>query len=168
MSKSNRNELTSIPAPRRRVRYPAAAFVLAGLGGLIPRPAAATDLSYTMMSPNFGGSNGIALQMAEQAKSLQAAQAQAQAAAAAAAANSSAAAAVGGSANLAFLNSIVSQLTGIVAYKVATEIAGSTPGQSGTINANGSTITYVNQDGQLQITVTSTEGTTTLSVPSGN
>lgn len=157
-------------AARRRITarawFPAALLASASLAAM--GPAHATDLSYTMMSPNFGGSNGIALQMAEQAKSLQASQAQAKAAAAAAAANSSAAAAVGGSANLAFLNSIVSQLTGIVAYKVATEIAGSSPGQSGTINANGSTITYVNQDGQLAITVTSTAGTTTLSVPSGN
>jgi hypothetical protein len=135
------------------------------------RPAGATDLSYTLMSPNFGGTNGVALQMAGQAKGLQAAQAQAQAQAAAAAeaaATASSTAAAGGTANLAFLNSIVSQLTGIVAYKIATEVANSTPGQAGTINANGSTITYINQDGQLAITVTSPAGSTTLSVPTGN
>jgi hypothetical protein len=139
---------------------------VATIAGPAP-PAGATDLYGSLMSPNFGGTNGIALQMAQQAKGLQASQASAKAAAITAAAKATNAAS-GATVNQDFINSIVSQLTGLVAYKIAYSIANSTPGQAGTIQSNGATITYINQDGQLNLTVTSATGTTTLSVPTGN
>jgi Type VIII secretion system (T8SS), CsgF protein len=132
----------------------------------LPTPAFATDLYYSLMSPNFGGSNGIALQMAQQEKSLRTSHAAAMAAAAKAAAIGSASGAVGG-ANSAFINSIISQLNGLIAYKIASTIANAPPGHAGTIQSDGATITYVNQDGQLSVTLTTPTGSTTLSVPTG-
>ena len=72
------------------------------------------------MSPNFGGGNGIALSMAQQQNSLKTAHAVALASAAAAAASKVNSI---NNVNQSFINAIVSQLTGLVAYKIATGIA---------------------------------------------
>ncbi len=134
-------------------------------------PVAASDLGYTLMSPNFGGNNAVALSMAGQQNNLKATYAATQAKAAAAALALTTTAAGGAnsanSVSQAFINAIVSQLTGLVAYKIATGIANTAPGQSGTVQSGGTTITYVNSDGQLQVTLTSPTGSTTIAVPTG-
>lgn len=138
---------------------------------LITFPAAASDLSYTLMSPNFGGVNGTAFSMAQQEKSLKAAhaQAEAQAAAARAAAAASASTTVSpaNAQNQAFINAIISQLTGLVAYRVAAQIANSSNGQAGSVQSGDTTISYVNSGGNLSVTLTSPSGSTTLTVPTG-
>ncbi|KQY27779.1 hypothetical protein ASD21_09145 [Caulobacter sp. Root1455] len=111
------------------------------------------------MSPNFGGFNPVAFQMAQYKKSLEAAEAAAEAAAARSATPSDP--------NQAFINAIVSQLNGIVAQTIAQKIANAQPGQAGTVQSGSVTITYVNSDGQLSVTITSPTGTTTLVIPSG-
>ncbi|WP_082554781.1 MULTISPECIES: curli assembly protein CsgF [unclassified Caulobacter] len=126
---------------------------------LATTPALATDLRYAPMSPNFGGFNPVAFQMAQYKKSLEAAEAAAEAAAARSATPSDP--------NQAFINAIVSQLNGIVAQTIAQKIANAQPGQAGTVQSGSVTITYVNSDGQLSVTITSPTGTTTLVIPSG-
>ena len=121
-------------------------------------PAQATDLYFNLMSPNFGGTNGIALSMAQQEASLQKAHA---------AASSPSGTTAATAQNQAFINAIISQLTGLVAYRVATQIANAQPGQAGTIQSGDTTITYVNNTGELSVTLTSPAGTTTLAVPTG-
>ena len=135
-----------------------------GLG--IAVTAHASDLTYNMMSPNFGGSNGIALSMAQEANGLKASQAQARAAASAALTGSSSTSQASAQ-NQAFINAIISQLTGLVAYKVAAGIANSADGQAGTVQSGDTTISYVNTGGQLSVTLTSPSGSTTLAVPTG-
>ena len=130
-------------------------------------PAQATDLYFNLMSPNFGGTNGIALSMAQQEASLQKAHAATIAAAATAAASSPSGTTAATAQNQAFINAIISQLTGLVAYRVATQIANAQPGQAGTIQSGDTTITYVNNTGELSVTLTSPAGTTTLAVPTG-
>lgn len=120
-------------------------------------PGLATDLRYAPMSPNFGGFSPVAFQMAQYKKSLEAAQDAAEAAAARPPADP----------NQAFVNAIVSQLNGIVAQTIAQRIANAQPGQAGTIQSGSVTITYINSDGQLSVTITSPTGTTTLVIPSG-
>ncbi len=123
-------------------------------------PAFATDQHYVLQSPNLGGTNGAALQMAQLVQSLRASDAAA-----------AAAAAKGGQTtdpNQAFVNAIVSQLNGIVAQSIAQKIANSTNGQAGTIQSGNVTITYANSDGELSVTITSPSGSTTLMVPSGS
>ena len=66
-----------------------------------------------------------------------------------------------------FIQAIVSQLTGLVAQSVAQKIANSQDGQAGTIQSGNVVITYVNSDGQLNVTITSPTGSTTLSIPVG-
>lgn len=122
-------------------------------------PVQATDLHYTMLSPSFGGSNPIALQMAQFDRSLQAARD--------AAAAARAKAAIPPDPNAPFVNAIISQLNGLVAQSIAQKIANSTPGTSGSVHSGNVTITYTNSDGQLSITITSPTGSTTLTVPSG-
>lgn len=122
-------------------------------------PAQATDLHYNMLSPSFGGTNPIGLQMAQFDRSLQAARAAAAAAAAKAA--------IPPDPNAPFVNAIVSQLNGLVAQSIAQKIANSAPGTSGSVHSGNVTITYTNSDGQLSITITSPTGSTTLTVPSG-
>jgi hypothetical protein len=124
---------------------------------LAATPGLATDLRYAPMSPNFGGFNPVAFQMAQYKKSLEAAQDAAEAAAARPPADP----------NQAFVNAIVSQLNGIVAQTIAQRIANAQPGQAGTIQSGSVTITYINSDGQLSVTITSPTGTTTLVIPSG-
>jgi hypothetical protein len=69
--------------------------------------------------------------------------------------------------NQAFINAIISQLTGLVAYKVASGIANSANGQAGTVQSGDTTISYINTGGQLSVTMTSPSGSTTLAVPTG-
>jgi hypothetical protein len=126
---------------------------------LTPGPATATDLHYVIQSPNFGGSNAIAFQMAQFGQTLVAAKAAADAAALKAATPPDP--------NQPFVNAIVSQLNGVVAQSVAQRIANSQNGQAGTIQSGSVTITYANSDGQLSVTITSPSGSTTLRVPAG-
>ncbi|UAL09999.1 curli assembly protein CsgF [Caulobacter segnis] len=133
---------------------------IAGLAMLATAgPVRATDLHYTMLSPSFGGTNPIGLQMAQFDRSLQAARAAAAAAAAKAA--------IPPDPNAPFVNAIISQLNGLVAQSIAQKIANSAPGTSGSVHSGNVTITYTNSDGQLSITITSPTGSTTLTVPSG-
>jgi len=122
-------------------------------------PAAATDLHYVLMSPNFGGTNPVAFQMAQYNKALQAARAAAEAAAARTATPPDP--------NQAFVNAIISQLNGIVAQTIAQRIANAGAGQAGTIQSGAVTITYMNSDGQLSVTITTPTGSTTLTIPAG-
>lgn len=124
-------------------------------------PAAATDLLFAPLSPNFGGNNPIAFQMAQYEKSLSATHAALHAAAA------RAAAVARQDPNQPFINAIISQLTGLVARNIAEKVANSQNGDAGTIQSGNVTITFVNSDGQLSVTITSPSGTTTLSVPTG-
>lgn len=154
-------ERTLMP-PRRRhpVQRGWIAAGVAALGlTLSATPSLATDLRYAPMSPNFGGFNPVAFQMAQYKKSLEAAEAAAEAAAARAATPSDP--------NQAFVNAIVSQLNGIVAQTIAQRIANAQNGQAGTIQSGSVTITYINSDGQLSVTITSPTGTTTLVIPAG-
>ncbi len=122
-------------------------------------PAAATDLQYVLMSPNFGGSNASALQMAQTVQSLKAAQAAAQAAASRAATPTDP--------SQAFVNAIMSQLNGIVAISVAQKLVNTPSNQTSTIQSGNVTLVATNVDGQLTVTITSPTGSTTLTVPSG-
>ena len=123
-------------------------------------PAFATDLLYTPMSPNFGGNNPVALQMAQYANQLRSQRAQAAAAAATAATPADP--------NSQFVDAIISQLNGLVAQSIAQKIANSSSGQAGTISSGNVTITYVNSDGQLNVTIATPAGSTVLNVPTGN
>lgn len=153
------NFISGSRCPQRFVRLGLAALLTAG----IALPARATDQMYVLQSPNFGGSNPASLQAAEYVQSLQQQQAQQRAAAAAALAN-----AATNTTTQQFANSLISQLESLVARNVALEIAGSAPGAGGTIQAGGVSITYVNQDGTLNVSITSPTGTTTFSMPSGS
>lgn len=157
-------ERTLAPCRRRgshRRTWPRALLAAgAALGlSLAATQGLATDLRYAPMSPNFGGFNPVGFQMAQYEKSLKAAQAAAEAAAARAGTPSDP--------NAAFVNAIVSQLNGIVAQTIAQRIANAGDGQAGTIQSGSVTITYINSDGQLSVTITSPTGTTTLVIPSG-
>ena len=136
------------------LRCGSVALCLAAMGS-----AQATDLLFVPMSPNFGGNNTIAFQMAQFEKGLRDAKAAAQAAALKAATPADP--------SQQFANAIVSQLNGLVARQIAERIANSQPGQAGTIQSGNVSITFVNQDGQLSVTITTPTGTTNLSVPSG-
>lgn len=133
---------------------------VAALGlSLSATPGLATDLRYAPMSPNFGGFNPVAFQMAQYEKSLKAAKEAAEAAAVRSGTPTDP--------NQAFVNAIVSQLNGVVAQTIAQRIANAQPGQAGTIQSGSVSITYINSDGQLSVTITSPTGTTTLVIPSG-
>ncbi len=154
-------ERTSAPSRQRgsdRLGWIAGGVAALGLS-LTATPGLATDLRYAPMSPNFGGFNPVGFQMAQYEKSLKAAQAAEEAAAARAA--------TPGDPNAAFVNAIVSQLNGIVAQTIAQKIANAQNGQAGTIQSGSVTITYINSDGQLSVTITSPTGTTTLVIPAG-
>jgi hypothetical protein len=148
-------------------RYGVATLIVAILAGGVTRSGQATDLGYRLMSPSFGGTDAQPYTYAqyEYSQKLAAAAAAKQAAAAAASAASASTAA---SPSQQFANSIVSQLQSLVARNVALQIANAQPGQAGTIQSNGSTITFVNSDGQLNVTITTPAGTTDFSVPSIN
>lgn len=126
---------------------------------LAATPGLATDLRYAPMSPNFGGFNPVGFQMAQYEKSLKAAKEAAEAAAQRAGTPNDP--------NQAFVNAIISQLNGIVAQTIASKIANAQNGQAGTIQSGSVTITYINSDGQLSVTITSPTGTTTLVIPAG-
>jgi hypothetical protein len=156
LANSNRTLMSFV---QRRGRIAVAAAIASGLAALTAGPASATDLHYMMLSPNFGGSNPIAFQMAQFDRGLDAARAAAAAAAAKAA--------IPPDPNAPFVNAIVSQLNGLVAQTIAQKIANSQPGTAGTVQSGNVTITYTNSDGQLNITITTPSGSTTLTVPSG-
>ncbi len=139
----------------------------AALLAALVHPALATDLSYRLLSPSFGGTDAQPYTYAqyEYAQKQAAKTAKAQAIAQAQAALNSSAAS---SPSQGFANSIIAQLTSLVARNVALQIANATPGQAGTIAANGASITYVNADGQLNVSITTDAGTTSFSVPSIN
>lgn len=141
-------------------RAPACVFLL--LAGLVAGPpaAGATDLLYSLQSPNFGGDNAAALNAAQMTAGLQAQHAAALAAAAKPP--------VVVDPNAAFVSAITSQLNGLVAQSVAQKIANSQPGQAGTIQSGSVTITYMNSDGQLNVTITSPTGSTNLQIPVGS
>ena len=131
------------------------------LSGVLAVPSAgATDLLYTLQSPSFGGTNGAALSDAQLQASLKA---QHQAALAAAARPATTV-----DPNAAFISAITSQLTGLVAESIAQKIANSQNGQAGTIQSGDVVITYSNSDGELNVTITSPSGSTTLSIPTAN
>ena len=142
----------------------AAAFVVAAVTGA--GPAFATDLTYTMHSPDFGGNNASALQM-EQLQNTQKAQTRSSRTAALNAAIAASTSSVDTQAQ-AFANSIMSQLNSLVSRQIAVKIAGSAPGDAGTITASGVVLTYVNVDGQLSLTITTPNGVSTISLPTGN
>jgi hypothetical protein len=156
-----RGERTLAPSRRRSALPPGltAGGAVALSLALAATPCLATDLRYAPMSPNFGGFNPVAFQMAQYKKSLEAAEAAAEAAAARAGTPSDP--------NQAFVNAIISQLNGIVAQTIAQRIANAQNGQAGTIQSGSVTITYINSDGQLSVTITSPTGTTTLVIPAG-
>ena len=114
------------------------------------------------MSPNFGGNNNIGMQNAQQVKNLEAANSAAKKAAAAAIDGGGA----GPASSQQFINSIMSQLNGLVAYKIAAGIANSKAGDAGTVQSGGTTITYTNVDGQLTVSFTSAAGSTSITIPS--
>jgi membrane protease subunit (stomatin/prohibitin family) len=122
-------------------------------------PAKATDLLYSLMSPNLGGNNPAALATEQLTKSLQAQHAAAQAAAARAATTDP---------TQQFQNAIISQLTGLVAQNIAQKISGSKNGDAGVIRSGNVSVSYVNSDGQLSVTITTPTGSTSVSLPSGN
>jgi hypothetical protein len=128
----------------------------------VPSPAAATDLLYILRSPSFGGDNTGALTGAQIGQNLKTQHEAALAAAARAASTPTAA-----DPNAAFVSAITSQLTGLVAQSVAQKIANSQSGQAGTIQSGNVVITYVNSDGQLNVTITSPTGSTVLQIPTG-
>jgi len=136
-----------------------AAALLAVLAAAVPGPAQSTDLHYVIQSPSFGGVNPTAFQMAQYERSLEASRIAAAAAAAKAGSPTDP--------NAAFVNAIISQLNGLVAQSIAQKIANSTNGQSGFLQSGSVSITYMNLDGQLTITITSPSGSTTLTVPTG-
>ena len=131
------------------------------------QPSYATDLGYRLLSPSFGGTDSAPYAYAQyefNQKQAQSAAAAAALAKAAAVSTSIAAA----SPSQQFANSIVSQLQSLVARNVALQIANAQPGQAGSIQSDGASITYVNSDGQLTVNITTSAGTTSFSVPSIN
>jgi hypothetical protein len=55
-----------------------------------------------------------------------------------------------------------------VARDVALKIANSQNGDAGTIQSGSVSVTYVNADGQLNISINTPSGSTTLSLPTGD
>ncbi len=70
--------------------------------------------------------------------------------------------------NQQFANAIISQLNSLVARDVALKIANSQNGDAGTIQSGSVSVTYVNADGQLNISINTPSGSTTLSLPTGD
>ena len=156
------------PGPARSAgrtgQFPHASIAALLLMSFAAAPAAlATDQLYIMQSPNFGGVNASSLTAAQSAAAMVAQREAAAAAAVTAAANAAA-----NTPSQQFANSIISQLNAMVARNVALQIAGAQPGQGGTIESSGVTITYTNVDGQLNVTITTPTGTTTLAMPTGD
>lgn len=156
----------SAPEPRpRRDRGPGSrlAIMLTGaamLSGTMATSAFATDLLYILQSPSFGGNNPAAFQSAQFEKSLR----DQRAASAAAAAKVTAAP----DPNQQFANAIISQLNSLVARDVALKISNSKDGDAGTIQSGAVSVTYVNADGQLNISINTPSGSTSLSLPTGD
>jgi hypothetical protein len=149
------------PTTRHRVPFCRMVVVAAALEFVAAAmPARATDLHYTLMSPSFGGTDSGPYQMEQAQDALIAAKKAAQAAAAQAA--------VAANPYAPLISAITSQLTALVAHNIADQIVNSTNGQAGTIQSGSVTITYVNSDGQLSVTISSPAGSTTLVIPSGD
>jgi hypothetical protein len=157
---------TWAPVPRRlRGRKPGNGFIImllaaVALSGASPRPGSATDLLYILQSPSFGGNNPAAFQSAQFEKSLR----DQRATSAAAAAKVTAAP----DPNQQFANAIISQLNSLVARDVALKISNSKDGDAGTIQSGNVSVTYVNADGQLNISINTPSGSTTLALPTGD
>jgi len=126
----------------------------------MPPACFATDMFYQLRSPTFGGNDPAAFQSAQYEKSLRD---QRDATAAAAA---RAVAAPGPSQQ--FANAIISQLNSLVARDVALKISNSKDGDAGTIQSGDVSVTFVNADGQLNIVINTSTGSTSLSLPTGN
>lgn len=153
------------PTTRLRVPFCRTVVVAAALElAAAAMPARATDLHYTLMSPSFGGTDSGPYQMEQAQDALIAGKKAATAAAAAAAAQS----VVAANPYAPLINAITSQLTALVAYNIASEIANAKPGAAGTIQSGNVSITYVNSDGEISVTITSPTGSTTLVIPSGS
>ncbi len=156
----------SAPEPRRfRDRRPGSrlaiiSVVAAILSAALSASVFATDLLYILQSPSFGGNNPAAFQSAQFEKSLR----DQRAASAAAAAKVTAAP----DPNQQFANAIISQLNSLVARDVALKISNSKNGDAGTIQSGAVSVTYVNADGQLNISINTPTGATTLSLPTGD
>jgi hypothetical protein len=127
-------------------------------------PVGATDLHYTLMSPSFGGNDTVPYQMEQAQDALIAGKKAATAAKVAAAAQSVAA----NNPYAPLISAITSQLTSLVAYSIANQIVDSKPGAAGTIQSGNVSITYVNSDGQISVTISTPTGATTLVIPSGS
>jgi Type VIII secretion system (T8SS), CsgF protein len=150
---------------RRRPGAPARNFAvmflaMAMIAGPLSRPASATDLLYILQSPSFGGNNPAAFQSAQFEKSLR----DQRATTAAAAAKATTAP----DPNQQFANAIISQLNSLVARDVALKISNSKDGDAGTIQSGNVSVTYVNADGQLNISINTPSGSTTLTLPTGD
>jgi hypothetical protein len=150
---------------RRRPCIALIAGVLLAAGAV--RPGLATDLGYRLLSPSFGGTDPAPYAYAQYEFNQKQAQSAAAAAALAKAAAVSTSTAAS-SPSQQFANSIVSQLQSLVARNVALQIANAQPGQAGSIQSDGASITYVNSDGQLTVNITTSAGITSFSVPSIN
>ena len=127
---------------------------------LVAPSAGATDQHYTLMSPNFGGTNAVPYQMAQAQNALIATKRAAQAAAVKAT--------VAADPYAPLISSITSQLTALVAHNIADQIVNSKNGDAGTIQSGSVSIGYVNSDGQLSVTIASPTGSTTLTIPTGS
>ena len=138
-------------------------FAISSLICFSSAPGFSEVLTFSFKSPNFGGVNSTAMSMAQQERGLKAAiianeatklaAIQAELDAADAKEN-------------ALVNSILSQLNGLVAYKIANEIVSSTNGQADSFQQGNNTISFINSSGVLSITINSPSGTTSITVPS--
>ena len=147
-----------------------AAFAVALGACVLAGPASATDMIYSIQSPSFGGNNSAALQMEQLQNSTIAATRNAQKAAAAAAAAAAVAASPSTAVNTQaqnFANTLMAQLNSIISAKIASQIANSQNGAAGTIVDNGVTLVYTNSDGQLNVTIQTPNGVSTITLPTG-
>lgn len=126
--------------------------------------AAATDQFVVLRSPSFGGTNTVPFQYEQFQKTLRDQRDAAKKAAAAVTTSGTGAS----DPSQQFANAIISQLNSLVARDIALRIAGSKPGDAGTIASGNVSITFINSDGQLNIVITTPTGTTNLSLPTGD
>jgi len=124
--------------------------------------ASASELTYTPVNPNFGGSpfNGSWLQQQDNMNNDRFLTNPATAAAA----NSASA---GESTAQQFQNTVTNALLAEVAQQVAQDILGQNAQSSGSFNLGGELINFNNANGEITINLTdaTTGGTTTLQIP---
>lgn len=146
---------------RHRLLFYRLVAIAAVLGFVVASPPGrATDLHYTLMSPSFGGTDTVPYQMEQAQNALIASKKAAQTAAAKAV--------VAADPYAPLISAITSQLTALVAHNIADQIVNSQNGDAGTIQSGSVSISYVNSDGQLSVTISSPTGSTTLVIPSGS